>query len=114
MSSDTSPKDVQHQQPQPESRSKRTLYQDLIVSIVLVVAGVFAVIVSLTYVYLSHKAEVQSADTLAEFSDYLNDSLELPIWNIDDEGIHKICNSFFENVLVSKLKVTDHAGVVFF
>ena len=62
MSSDTSQKDAQQRQPQPESRSQRTLYRDLIVSIVLVVAGVFAVIVSLTYVYLSHKAEVQSAD----------------------------------------------------
>ena len=113
MSSDIFQKDAQHQT-RPEGRSPRTLYRGLIVSIVLVVVGVFAVIVSLSYVYLSHKAEVQSADTLAEFSDYLNDSLELPIWNIDDEGIHKICNSFFENTLVAKLKVTDHTGMVFF
>jgi PAS domain S-box-containing protein len=90
------------------------LYRDLIVSIILVVAGVFFVAASLTYGYLSHKAKVESADTLQEFSDYLQDSLELPIWNIDDEGIYKICNSFFENVLVESLTVTDHEGTVLF
>ena len=95
-------------------RARRTLHRDLIVSIVLVVAGVFAVVVSLAYGYMAHKAEVQSRETLAEFSDYLHDSLELPIWNIDEEGIHKICNSFFENVLVARMKVTDHEGTVFY
>jgi PAS domain S-box-containing protein len=114
MSAEPSLNDASQQDPQPPRGSQRTLYQDLVVSIVLAVAGVFALVVSLTYVYLSHKADVQSAATLAEFSDYLNDSLELPIWNIDEEGIHKICNSFFENSLVAKLKVTDHEGEVFF
>lgn len=114
MSAEPSHKDASQQPLQPAKHSQRTLYQDLVVSIVLVVVGVFALVVSLTYVYLSHKADVQSANTLAEFSDYLNDSLELPIWNIDEEGIHKICNSFFENSLVAGLKVTDHEGAVFF
>ncbi|HSO19447.1 MAG TPA: PAS domain S-box protein, partial [Desulfosarcina sp.] len=95
-------------------RARRTLYHDLIVSIIVVVAGVFAVIVSLTYGYLSRKAEIQSADTLKGFSTYLQDSLELPIWNIDEEGINKICLSFFENALVAKLRVTDHEGRLFF
>jgi methyl-accepting chemotaxis protein len=99
---------------QSESPSRRTLYRDLIVSIILVVVAVFVMVVSLAYVYLSHKAEVQSADTLQEFCDYLQDSLELPIWNIDEEGIDKICNSFFENELVETLKVTDHEGTIFF
>jgi PAS domain S-box-containing protein len=99
---------------QSESPSRRTLYRDLIVSIILVVVAVFVVVVSLAYVYLSHKAEVQSADTLQEFCDYLEDSLELPIWNIDEEGIDKICNSFFENELVETLKVTDHEGTILF
>jgi PAS domain S-box-containing protein len=95
-------------------RSRRTLSRDLIISIVMVVVGVFSMIVSMTYGYMSHKAKVQSADTMTAFSDYLQDSLELPIWNIDEEGIYKICNSFFENALVDQLKVTDHEGRVFF
>ncbi len=114
MSAQPAHNDTSQQAPQSTKRSQRTLYQDLVVSIVLTVAGVIALIVSLTYVYLSHKADVQSANTLAEFSDYLNDSLELPIWNIDEEGIQKICNSFFENDLVARLKVTDHEGAVYF
>ena len=94
--------------------SRRTLYRDLIISIVLVVAVVFAVVVSLAYGYLSHKAKVQTSATLSEFGDYLHSSLELPIWNIDEQGIHKICNSFFENTIVTRLQVTDHEGAVLF
>ncbi len=107
-------KNTQPPQAQSESRSRRTLSRDLIVNIILVVTVVFGMVVSLTYGYWSHKEKVRSADTLEEFSDYLNDSLELPIWNIDEEGIKKICNSFFENALVEALKVTDHEGKIFF
>ena len=107
-------KDTEQLPPQPERRSDRTLSRDLIVSILLVVAAVFAMVVIFTYVYLSRKAELQSADTLQSFSDYLQDSLELSLWNLDEEGIQKICNSFFENALVEKLKVTDHEGTVVF
>ena len=110
----TPKKDTEQLPPQPESRPGRTLSRDLIVSIILVVAAVFAMVVSFTYGYMSHKAEVQSAETLKAFSDYLKDSLELSLWNIDEEGIQKICNSFFENSLVEKLKVMDHEGTVFF
>ncbi len=110
-SSKTGPR--QHRIPHA-GRSRRTLYRDLIVSIVLVVAGVFTVVVTLTYGYLSHKAEAQSAETLKGFSTYLQDSLELPIWNIDEEGINKICLSFFENALVARLRVTDHEGRLLF
>jgi PAS domain S-box-containing protein len=107
-------KRAEHYLPQPGHRPGRTLSRDLIVSILLVVAIVFAMIVTFTYSYMSHKAEVQGAETLKSFSDYLQNSLELSLWNIDEEGIQKICNSFFENALVEKLKVTDHDGTVIF
>ncbi|WP_167527952.1 ATP-binding protein [Desulfosarcina alkanivorans] len=100
--------------PDSDIPSRRTLYRDLIVSIILVVVVVSVLVVSLTYAYLSHKATVQSNDTLKGFSDYLKDSLELPIWNIDEEGVDKICFSFFENALVETLRVTDHEGRVLF
>ena len=98
----------------PAEGSRRTLYRDLVFGIILVVAVVLLVIGLMAYGYMSHKARLQSSTTLKEFSDYLNDSLELPIWNFDDEGIRKICNSFFENVLVERLKVTNRDGTVLF
>ena len=64
MPSVTSQKDTGQLPPQPERRPDRTLSRDLIVSIILVVAAVFAMVVSFTYVYLSRKAELQSAETL--------------------------------------------------
>jgi PAS domain-containing protein len=99
---------------QGAARSRRTLYRDLIVSIILVVTGVFAVVLSLTYGYLSYKTQMQSAAALTDFSDYLRDSLELPLWNFDEAGIKKICNSFFENSLVERLKVTNPDGSIVF
>jgi PAS domain S-box-containing protein len=100
--------------PRPEHRSGRTLSRDLIVSIILVVAVVFAMVVTFTYSYLSHRAAVQSAETLKSFSDYLQDALGLSLWHMDEEGIQKICGSFFENDLMEKLKVTGHQGKVVF
>ncbi len=114
MPSAVSSQDTEQNPPRPERRSGRSLYRDLIVSIVLVVAMVFAMVITITYLYMSHKAELQSNQTLNAFSDYLQDSLELSLWNIDGEGIQKIGNSFFENTLVERLKVTDHEGTVLF
>ncbi|MBR9984344.1 MAG: hypothetical protein KFF68_00400 [Desulfosarcina sp.] len=107
-------KDAEQISPQPERRPDRTLSRDLIVSIILVVAAVFAMVVTFTYSYMSHRAESQSAETLKSFSDYLQDSLALSLWNMDEEGIQKICSSFFENTLVEKLRVMDHEGTVIF
>jgi PAS domain S-box-containing protein len=108
------PQDDFKKEDQRPDRSRRTLHRDLIVSIVLVVTVVFFLVAVFAYGYLTHKAQVKSRETMAEFSEYLHDSLELPIWNIDEEGIDKICNSFFENALVARMKVTDHEGTVFF
>ena len=108
------PKDDSKKTDNRPNPSQRTLYRDLIVSIVLVVTVVFFSVAAVAYGYLTHKAKVKSRETMAEFSEYLQDSLELPIWNIDEEGVHKICNSFFENTLVARMKVTDHEGTVFF
>ena len=109
---------IDHAESQPANRqasvSRRTLYQDLIAGIILVVAGVFAVVASLAYVYISHQSRIESVQTLTEFSDYLIESLELPVWNYDEEGIGKICNAFFENILVERLMVADSEGRIFF
>jgi PAS domain S-box-containing protein len=114
MPSDIFKKEKERSRAKRPSRSRRTLYRDLIVSIILVVTGVFVVVVSLTYGYLSYKTQMQSAAALQDFSDYLRDSLELPLWNFDEEGIKKICNSFFENNLVERLRVTNPDGSVVF
>nr|MEE4269139.1 PAS domain S-box protein [Candidatus Krumholzibacteria bacterium] len=114
MPQTTSQKDTEQHLAQPGHRPGRTLSRDLIVSIIFVVAIVFAMIVTFTYGYMSHKAKVQSTETLKSYSDYLQNSLELSLWNIDEEGIQEICNSFFENALVEKLKVADHEGVAIF
>ncbi|MFO7714187.1 ATP-binding protein [Desulfosarcina sp.] len=102
MPSADSKKAALHLWSQSGSRSQRTLYRDLIVNILIVAAVVFVMIVSLAYGYLSHKEKDARAGTLKAFSDCLQVSLELPIRNIDEEGIKKICNSFFDNALVEK------------
>ena len=93
-------------------RFRRTLSRDLIVSIIFVVVIVFVMVVSVTYGYMAYKDRLQSQDDLEKFSDYLQSALELPVWNFDQEGIKKICGSFFENTLVEKLRVVDHQGNV--
>ncbi len=97
-----------------ERRPRRTLSRDLVVSIVLVVTGVLAVVGGLTYVYTSFKANERQSEALEVISDHLNHSLELPVWTMDEVMIKKIGNSFFQNILVANLVVTDPAGQVLF
>jgi PAS domain S-box-containing protein len=98
----------------PERRFARTLSSDLILRIILVVIGVFVMVASITYGYMIYKDRFARAEALQQFGEYLPDSLELPIWNFDEETIKKICGSFFENDLVGKLKVTDAKGNILF
>jgi len=79
------------------STGNRTISKDLVVSLVLAVAAVSILTISLNFWILSRKSESQNKQKSAEYVAYLQDSLELPIWNFDEEGVKKISNSFYKN-----------------
>lgn len=92
----------------------RTISRDLVISLVFAVTVVSVLTISLNFWVLSKKAEQENKQKAVEYLAYLKDSLELPLWNIDEEGVNKIGNSFIKNELVAKLKIKDPAGNVRF
>ncbi|MCP4694625.1 MAG: PAS domain S-box protein, partial [Desulfobacterales bacterium] len=92
----------------------RSITRDLTISLVLVVAIVSISIISVNIWFFTQKSERLYKQKAAEYIDYLHTSLELPMWNLDEENIKKNCASFVRNELVSKLIVTDNNGVILF
>ncbi len=71
----------------------RTISRDLVISLVFAVTVVSVLTISLNFWVLSKKAEQENKQKAVEYLAYLKDSLELPLWNIDEEGVNKIGNS---------------------
>ena len=92
----------------------RTISRDLVISLVLAVTIVSILTIFLNYWVVSKKSEHENKRKALEYLDYLKDSLELPLWNIDEIGVNKIGNSFIKNELVAKLKIKDSEGNVWF
>lgn len=92
----------------------RTISRDLVISLVLAVTVVSILTIFLNYWVLSRKSEQENKRKALEYLDYLKDSLELPLWNIDEIGVNKIGNSFIKNELVAMLKIKDSQGNVWF
>ncbi len=92
------------------SEKTRTISRDVTVCIVLVVVVVSSLVISLNYLIVSRKAKAQLMQKADEYLSYLIDSLELSIWAINEEGVRKIVESYINNELVSKLRITESAG----
>ena len=92
----------------------RTISRDLVISLVLAVTVVSILTIFLNYWVVSRKSEQENKRKALEYLDYLKDSLEIPLWNIDEIGVNKIGNSFIKNELVAKLKIKDSGGNVWF
>ena len=92
----------------------RTISRDLVISLVLAVTLVSILTIFLNYWVVSKKSEQENKRKAMEYLDYLKDSLELPLWNIDEIGVNKIGTSFIKNELVAKLIIKDSEGHVWF
>ena len=96
------------------SEKSRTISRDVTICIVLVVVVVSSLVISLNYLIVSRKAKAQLMQKADEYLSYLIDSLELSIWAIDEEGVRKIIESYINNELVSKLRITESTGNISF
>lgn len=92
----------------------RTISRDVTICIVLVVVVVSSLVISLNYLIVSRKAKAQLMQKADEYLSYLIDSLELSIWAIDEEGVRKIIESYINNEIVAKLRITESTGNISF
>ncbi|MFZ5573422.1 MAG: PAS domain S-box protein [Thermodesulfobacteriota bacterium] len=95
-------------------RAKTTIYSDLAVSLAIVISLVSLVIIAMIYAFLKQNSESIWRQKTEQLVMYLQNSLELPVWNVDENSINRICSVILENELVTELRVSDPHGMIFF
>ncbi len=95
-------------------KNRRTISRDLTVLLVIVVMVVSTLVTSTSHLIASSKAKAQLKEKAAEYLAYLIDTLELPIRNVDREGVTKIGQLYSNKELVAFLRITTPSGIVMF
>ncbi len=105
---DRLPVDTRQRQP------KRSLSQDLTKKLISTVASIFLITTLCTYGLFTYQSRTSYNQKATEYLDYLRDSLEVPLWNIDNDWIKSICDSFAKNETVALLKIKGEDGATLY
>lgn len=90
--------------------SKPTLSQDLTKKLVIMVLVIFCFTSVFSLWLYSTESKQLYLKKHSEYLSYLNDNLELPLWNVNSEWVGIICESFTKNEIVSLLRVYNEFG----
>jgi len=86
---------------------RKSLYHKITVALVLLVSIVSITVNFINYIYSSHEAETAYESKLLDYTVYLRDSLEWPLWNMDDNLIEKLASAFSSNPEIVLLTIRD-------
>jgi len=86
---------------------QHTITRDLTISLVLAVLVPSALLYGLTYWFVSRSAHTELEEKAEEYVSYLVDSLALPVWSMDEEGVRRIADSFMRGDLVALMRIKD-------
>lgn len=89
------------------SRTEKSLYRELGVALVILVALVSVGVNLLNYLYLSREAEARQESKLLEYASNLRGTLESPLWEVNDQLVHKIGDAFSVNPEIAFLTIRD-------
>jgi two-component system, cell cycle sensor histidine kinase and response regulator CckA len=93
--------------PRTPSFMQQTISRDLTISLVLAVLITSALLYGLTYWFVSRSARFEMEEKAGEYLSYLVDSLALPVWSMDEEGVRRIADSFMRGDLVALIRIRD-------
>ncbi len=94
--------------------NKRSLASDLIISQTIVVALTTIIMIFFGYIILSGKTDRYYQIKSEEYASFLQNSLIFPMWNMDEESISIISESFVQNEIVAQLEVVLKNGSAMF
>lgn len=97
-----------------KTRRRRSLSRDMILGLVSVVVVTVSILVGIGYMVLSWQNRVQYEHKATELITYIQNSLALPFWNINEESIRLLGESFIHNDIVSSMRIEDSAGRVIY
>ena len=81
----------------------RSLAGDVIIYQAAVVVISTIILVSLGYLILSNRVDREYTLKSKEYIDFLQQSLAIPIWTFDEEGINIVSKAFIQNDFIKKL-----------
>ena len=91
----------------PSLHIRRSLYGDMIFSLVSAVMVITALLIGSRYVVDSSKSLKQTEEKADAIVSYLQESLSWSLWNLDEDGIKHIGTSIIENELIARLRVVN-------
>ena len=95
-------------------KKQKSLYHKITVALVLLVSLVSITVNLINYIYSSHEAETVYKSKLIDYTVYLSDSLEWPLWNMDDNLIEKVGSAFVSNPEIVLLTIRDDQNRVIY
>ena len=102
---------TKHHNDSPDAKKasflQQTITRDLTISLVLAVLIPSALLYGLTYWFVSRSARTEMEEKAGEYLSYLVDSLALPVWSMDEEGVRRIADSFMRGDLVALIRIRD-------
>jgi PAS domain S-box-containing protein len=96
------------------AQKRRSLISEMAFSQAVVVLVTAALLIGSGYWLLTQQTRREHEGKSQEYLAYLQQSLEMPLWNVDTEAIRKISESFVKNEQVARLHITDESGSVIF
>ena len=92
----------------------RSLTGGVIVYQVAAVVFSTIILVSVDYLILSNRVDQEYTLRSKEHIAFLQQSLTIPLWTYDEEGIKTICNFFIQNDFVASIEVTNNYNEALF
>lgn len=93
-------------------KARRSLLWDLKINLIGVVALVSALTGGLVYYFLDKQTQEEFQTNLQDYSRYLQSTLELPLWDKEDELVQAICQAFSTHGDLALLVVRSDEGQV--
>ena len=99
---------VQQQKLSSKNKFKlRSITRDLTSSLVLMVVLVSLIVICSNYFYTSYRENKRLEALADEYKSRLTETLELPIWTLDQRITSKIAESYFNNEQVAMLQIAE-------
>ncbi len=94
--------------------SGNSFYREITLALIALVCFVSVAEVAVNYLYQKREVAALYRQKTAEYSAYLADALEWPLWNVDEDLVAKIGSTFTSNEEFASLVIRDDRGKIIY
>lgn len=89
------------------TESRRSISKDLTIGLILVILIVSSFALVLAYYTSKKKAEAELHVKAEEYTDFIKNTLVLPMWNYNFEEVEAICRTYMQNDFIAGIQISD-------